>query len=150
MYIYIYVYLYMYVSRACDAFELKISWKKTKVMFTPPPGEENIEPNILVNGTRLNVVDIFVYLGNVLSKDGSLDADVYVRIQKASVAFGRVERRVGNDRGLTFNNKIDVYIVCVVTVFLYVAETWTTHRRLMRVLEHFHLQCLRRILNTKW
>ena len=45
-------------SRACDAFGLKISLKKTKVMFTPPPGEEYIELNNLVNGTRLDVVDV--------------------------------------------------------------------------------------------
>ena len=45
------------------AFGLTISLKKTKVMFTPAPGEPYIEPNIMVNGTRLKVVDTFVYLG---------------------------------------------------------------------------------------
>ena len=87
-------------SQACDAFRLKISLKKTKVMFTPPP---------------------------VLSKDGSLDAEVYACIQKASVVFGRLERRVWNDRRLTINTKVDVYMACVVTVLLYATETWTTH-----------------------
>ena len=136
-------------SRACDAFELKISLKKTKVMFTLPPWEEYIEPNILVIGTRLDVVDIFVNLGSVLSKYRSLDAEVYSRIQKASVTFGRLERRVWNDRGLTIKTKVDFYMVCVVTVLLYSAETWTTHKRHIRVMEHFHLKCLRRILNIK-
>ena len=119
-------------------------------MFIPPPGEEYIEPNILVNCTRLDVVHVFFYLGSVLSKDCSLDAEVYARIQKASVAFGRLERRVCNDRGLTINTKLDVYMVCVVIVLLYTAKTWTTHQRHFRVLEHFHLKCLRKILNIKW
>ena len=137
-------------SRACDAFGLKISLKKTKVMFTPAPGEEYIEPNIFVNGTRLDVVDIFVYLGSILSRDGSLDAEIYARIQKASVAFGKLEKRVWGDRGLTINTKVSVYMACVITMLLYAAETWTTHQRHIKVLEHFHLKCLRRVLNIKW
>ena len=137
-------------SRACDGFGLKINLKKTKVMFTSPPGEEYIEPNILVNGTRLDVVNVFVYLGSVLSKDASLDAEVYAHIQKAFVAFGRLERRLWNDHGLTINTKVDVYMACVVTVLLYAAETWTIHQRHIRVLEHFHLKSLRRILDIKW
>ena len=80
----------------------------------------------------------------------TLDVEVYVLIQKASVAFGRLERRVWNDRGLTINTNVDVYMACVVTVLLYVAETWTTRQRHIRVLEHFHLKCLRRNLNIKW
>ena len=137
-------------SRACGALGLKISLKKTKVMFTPPPEEGYIEPNILVKCTRLDVVDVFVYLGSVLSKDGSLDAEVYARIRKTSVAFGSLERRVWNDHGLTINTKVDVYMTCVVTVLLYAVETWSTHQKHIRVLEHFHLKCLRRILNIKW
>ena len=128
-------------SWPCDAFGLKISLKKTKVMFTPHPGEEYIELNILVYGTWLDVVDVFVYLGSVLSKDDSLDAEVYVRIRKAFVAFGEE----GVEWSWTY-----VYMTCVVTVLLYAPETWTTHQRYIRVLEHFHLKCLRRIVNIKW
>lgn len=51
-------------------------------------------PNIYVNGTHLGVVDIFVYLGSTLSCDGSLDAEVQTRIQKALVAFGKLEKRL--------------------------------------------------------
>lgn len=119
-------------------------------MFTPAPGEEYIEPNILVNGARLDVVDNFVYLGSILSRDGSLDAEIFARIQKASVAFGKLEKRVWSDRGLAISTKVRVYRACVVTTLLYAAETWTIHQRHIKVLEHFHLKCLRRILNVTW
>ena len=76
-----------------------------------------------------------VYRGSVLSKDDSLDAEVYVHIQKGSVAFGRPERRVWHDCGLTINTKVDVYMACVVTVLFYAAETWTTHQKHIRVLK---------------
>ena len=137
-------------SRACAAFGLTISLKKTKVMFTPAPGEPYIEPNILVNGTRLEVVDTFVYLGSTLSRDGALDAEIYARIQKAAVAFGKLEKRVWADRGISINTKIEVYRACVTSVLLYAAETWTTLRKHIKLLEHFHLKCLRRVLSIKW
>ena len=75
-------------SASCTAFGLTISLTKTKTMFTPAPGEPYTEPNILVHGIRLGVVDRFVYLGSTLSRDGSLDAEIHLRIQKASVVFG--------------------------------------------------------------
>ena len=137
-------------SNACDAFGLKISLKKTKVMFTPSPAEPYNEPNITVNGQRLDVVDTFVYLGSNLSRDGNLDAEIFVRIQKAAVAFGKLEKRVWSNRDITIRTKVDVYRTCVITTLLYAAETWTTHQRHIKLLEHFHLKCLRRILNIKW
>ena len=133
-------------SHACTVFGLKISLKKTKVMFTPAIGEPYIEPNITVYGTRLDVVDTFVYLGSIMSRDGSLDADIYSRISKGAVAFGKLEKRVWADRGITLNTKLDVYSTCVLTA----AETWTTYRRHIKLLEHLHLKCLRRIMNIKW
>ena len=137
-------------SHACTAFGLKISLKKTKVMFTPAPDEPYIQPNIIVYGTRLGVVDTFLYLGSFVSRDGALDTEIYSRISKGAVAFGKLEKRVWADRGITINTKINIYKTCVLTVILYAAETWTTYRRHIKLLEHFHLKCLRRIMNIKW
>ena len=82
-------------SFAGTAFRLTISLKKTKVMFTPAPGEPYNEPNIVINDTRLDVVDTLAYLGSTLSRDGSLDAEIHLSIQKASVAFEKLEREYG-------------------------------------------------------
>ena len=60
-------------------------------MFTPPPALPFIEPPIFVKNTMLRVVD--PYLGRTISRDGALDAETS-HIQKASVAFGKLERRV--------------------------------------------------------
>ena len=82
--------------------------------------------------------------------DGSLDAEIYSRISKGAVAFGKMEKRVWADRGITINTKLNVYRTCVLTVILYTAETWTTYRSHIKLLEHFHLKCLRCIMNIKW
>ena len=137
-------------SKACTSFGLTINLKKTKVMYAPPPGQAYNEPDVFVNGQRLAVVDTFVYLGSTLSRDGSLDAEISYRVQKASVAFGLLESRVWADRGISRRAKIKVYEACVLTALLYSSETWTTYRRHIRVLERFHQGCLRRILGIKW
>ena len=115
-------------SRLCKAFGLNNSLKKTKVMFTPAPSESYIEPNITVNGTRLDVVDTFVYFGSTVSRDVPLDTEIYYRISKASVAFGKLEKRVWAARDITINTKIGVYRTCVIMVLLYLTETWTTRK----------------------
>ena len=137
-------------SRACLAFGLTINLKKTKVMYTPPIGQVYVEPNITVEGNRLGVVDSFVYLGSTLSRNGSLDAEISSRIAKASTAFGKLEKRVWSDRGITTNTKLSVYEACVLTVLLYGSETWATYRQHVNLLERFHQTCIRRILNIEW
>ena len=118
-------------------------------MFTPAPGKPYIEPNITVNGARLDVVHTFVYLGSTISRDGSLDAEIYSCISKASVTFGKLETRVWVDRHITINTKISAYRTCVTTVLFYSAETWTTYKRHNKLLERFYQKCLRRALNIK-
>ena len=137
-------------SRACLAFGLTINLKKTKVMYTPTIGQVYVEPNITVEGNRLGVVNSFVCLGSALIRNGSLDAEISRRITKASTAFGKLEKRVWSDRDITTNTKLSVYEACVLTVLLCGFETWTTYRHHVNLLERFHQNCIRRILNIEW
>ena len=75
---------------------------------------------------------------------------MFSRVQKASVAFGKLESRVWSDRGITIRTKTSVYKTCVLTSLLYSSETWTLYRRHIKWLERFHQKCLRRILNISW
>ena len=113
-------------SKACTAFGLTISIKKTKVMYAPCPGEAFVEPVILCDGIQLGGVDNFIYLRSKLSRDSSLDAEINNRIPKASVACGKLEKRVWSDHGITVNTKLGVYSACVLSCLLYGSETSTT------------------------
>ena len=93
-------------------------------MYTPPIGQVYAEHKITVEGNRLGVVDGFVYLGSTLSTNGSLDAEISRRIAKASTAFGKLEKRVWSDRGITTNTKLNVCEACVLTVLLEESDTW--------------------------
>nr|VZI27966.1 unnamed protein product [Spirometra erinaceieuropaei] len=90
-------------SAACENFGLVINTQKTVVMHQPPPKSAtapNAPPQISVNGTQLQVVENFPYLGSTLSRNTKTDDEVVNRISKASQAFGRLQSTVWNRHGL--------------------------------------------------
>ena len=52
-------------SNAAKNFGLTISLKKTEVLYQPPPREAYTPPHISIDGTKLNAVEHFTYLGSV-------------------------------------------------------------------------------------
>nr|VZI52909.1 unnamed protein product [Spirometra erinaceieuropaei] len=83
-------------SAACENFGLVINTQKTVVMHQPPPNSATAPkaPQINVNGTQLQVVENFPYLGSTLSRNTKIDDEVANRISKASQAFGRLRSTV--------------------------------------------------------
>nr|VZI51958.1 unnamed protein product [Spirometra erinaceieuropaei] len=140
-------------SAACENFGLVINTQKTVVMHQPPPNSAtapNAPPQISVNGTQLQVVENFPYLGSILSRNTKIDDEVANRISKASQAFGRLRSTVWNRHGLQLSTKLKMYKAVILPTLLYGAETWTVYTRQARRLNHFHLSCLRRILRLNW
>nr|VZH93443.1 unnamed protein product [Spirometra erinaceieuropaei] len=140
-------------SAACENFGLVINTQKTMVMHQPPTNSAtapNAPPQISVNGTQLQVVENFPYLGSTLSRNTKIDDEVANGISKASQAFGRLQSTVWNRHGLQLSTKLKMYKAVILPTLLYGAETWTVYVKQARRLNHFHLSCLRRILRLKW
>ncbi|BHF63715.1 hypothetical protein SprV_0200670900 [Sparganum proliferum] len=139
-------------SAACENFGLVINTQKTVVMHQPPPNSATPPnaPQISVNGTQLQVVENFPYLGSTLSRNTKIDDEVANRISKASQAFGRLQSTVSNRHGLQLSTKLKMYKAVILPTMLYGAETWTVYTKQARRLNHFHLSCLRRILRVNW
>ncbi|BHF84954.1 hypothetical protein SprV_1002810800 [Sparganum proliferum] len=104
----------------------------------------------IVNGTELQVVENFPYLGSTLSRNTKIDDEVANRISKASQAFGHLQSSVWNRHGLQLSTKLKMYKAVILPTLLYGAETWTVYTKQARRLNHFHLSCLRRILRLNW
>ena len=145
------------LQRLCDCFAtaarrfgLIISIKKTEALFQPAPGNMYIPPAITIDGQLLNAVENFKYLGSIVSKDASLDAEITARIAKATAAFGRLSKRLWTNNGIQLYTKIDVYKAAVLTSLLYGCETWTLTKKQTRRLEKFHQTTLRKIARIKW
>lgn len=62
---------------ACGACAPKISPRKTKVMFTPPPGVPYKDRTILSENTKLGVVDTLPYLQSTISKDAAMNSNIF-------------------------------------------------------------------------
>jgi len=90
----------------------------------------------------------FTYLGCTITSDAKIDKEVDNRLAKASCAFGRLYKRVWNNKHLKKNTKISVCRAVVLTTLLYGSESWVTYR--LHLLECFHQRCLRIILNIHW
>jgi hypothetical protein len=138
------------LSAATKRFGLTISIKKTEVLFQPATGARASMPEIKIDGKALNNADSFTYLGSCLSSTNNLDKEISSRIAKASASFGRLRRRVWNERGLKKVTKCAVYRAVVLSALLYGCESWTLYRRHSKLLEQFHQRCLRSILGIKW
>jgi exonuclease III len=145
------------LQRLCDCFSaaarrfgLIISIKKTEVLYQPARGNAYTPPAIFIDGTQLKAVELFKYLGSIVSVDASLDADITARIAKATTAFGRLTKRLWSNRDIRLGTKVDVYRAAVVTSLLYGCETWTLKKGHIKSLEKFHQTSLRRIARIKW
>ena len=138
------------LAEAAKAFGLTISLRKTEVMLQPAPGLTPPGPQIEIEGTTLNRVGSFTYLGSCLTSNCSLDNEVSNRLAKAGASFGRLWTRVWGERGIRLSTKLAVYRAVVITSLLYGCETWTLYKKQIRALDQFHLRCLRRIMRISW
>ena len=137
-------------SRSAKAFGLKINIKKTEVIYQPPPGVVTTGLSIKIDGQDLVVASKFKYLGSIVSNDNKLDAELTSRMSKASSAFGRLKRRVWDNRHLTLKTKCAVYQAIVLSTLLYGVESWTVYKNTAQKLNSFMMRHLRYIMKIKW
>ena len=137
-------------ASAARRFGLTISIKKTEALYQPAPGNEYVAPAIVINGTQLNAVKNFNYLGGKISNDASINEEITARIAKATSSFGRLTKRLWSNRHVRLDTKVSVYKACVTTSLLYGCESWTLKKQHITQLERFHLSCLRKIARIRW
>ncbi|KAI8499356.1 hypothetical protein Bbelb_231200 [Branchiostoma belcheri] len=126
---------------------LMVSWEKTKVQclsdFEAP------RPGPVINARQVESVERFSYLGGTITSDCRSDADIHLRIGRASAAMASLDN-VWSNRKLSLQTKLRLYNSLVLSILMYNAETWTltaTHE--LRV-NAFDTRCLRRLLGIRW
>ena len=93
------------LSKACKAFSLTISIRKTVVLT-----QEGTDPcNITLDGTSLENVNKFCYLGSTITTSSSMDEEITARIGKAATTFGKLTKRHGQQD--VHNEKLDSYLL---------------------------------------
>ncbi|KAJ3602332.1 hypothetical protein NHX12_030091 [Muraenolepis orangiensis] len=129
---------------------LTVNTIKTEVVCQWSANIPSTPPTFTAAGEQLSVVPSFRYLGSILSEDNTIDNEVQNRIKQASAAFGRLRRRVFQNKNLHLRTKVCVYQAICITTLLYSCEAWVTYSRHIRALEQFHIRCLQRILGITW
>lgn len=133
-------------ASACSDFGVTISISKTKVMSFGL----DVAPSIYVNGSTLENVDQFCYLGSSVSSRPSLEVELGKRLGKAATTFGNLQDRVWSNKTLTTRTKVQVYEACVLSILLYGCESWPSYSHQERRLNAFHMRCLRKIVGISW
>ena len=136
-------------SAASKKFGLQINIKKTEVLFQPGSNHRN-EKEVLVDGTALNQVESFTYLGRTISKDGRIDAELVKIMAKASNVFGRLSTRLWNNHHVSTRVKGKIYRAIVISTLLYGAESWTLYTSQVHKLHAFMMRRLRAIMKITW
>ncbi|CAG4942460.1 unnamed protein product [Parnassius apollo] len=118
------------LNSASQRIGLKMNMDKTKIMFnvhvTPMP--------VVVGSTMLEVVDEYVYLGQIVRLGKSnFDREVNRRIQLGWAAFGKLRHIFSS--GIPQSLKTKVYNQCVLPVMTYGSETWSFTAGRMRTLK---------------
>ena len=104
---------------------------------------------ITLEGTILEEVESFTYLGSIIDIQGGTDADIKARIGKARVAFNQM-KKVWSCSNLTLKTKVRIFNTTVKPVLMYGAETWRTTAAGSKKLQTFISSCLRKILRIRW
>ena len=129
---------------------LLINVNKTEILYQWSGGPPAVVPDVVVGGQDLKVTDQFTYLGGLISSDCTVDAEINSRINKASAAFARIRQTVLYSHNLKLVTKVSVYKAICLSVLLYGSETLTLHSRHVKLLEGFHMRCVKRILGLTW
>ena len=95
-------------SDGAKNFGLTISLKKTEVLYQTPQQEAYSPPHISIDGTNLNAVEHFTYLGSVISSDATVSKDLDNCLSKANISFGRLSKRVWQSHSLRLSTKTQV------------------------------------------
>ena len=135
-------------NRVCEEaamMGLTINIDKTKTMRV----NSGCNTEVTVNGTGLEDVDKFTYLGSLVNKSGGAEEDAEARIRKARQAFMALFK-IWKSRLITRKTKLRLFNSNVKSVLLYGSETWHMTEAIRKKLQTFLNHCLRIILKVFW
>ena len=107
------------------------------------------EASLTIEGSTIEDVDEFVYLGSKISQTGGTDEDIKARIKKACPVFA-ILRPVWRSTTISTNTKLRIFNSNVKSVLLYGSETWRVITSIFSKIQTFINRCLRQILKLRW
>ena len=100
---------------------------------------------IKIKGQRLEEVENFKYLGAIISNEGS-KPDILSRIAQTTSALSRL-KIIWRDKNISLASKVKLMRTLILSIFLYVCESWTLTAEIERRIQALEMRCYRRLLN---
>lgn len=101
------------------------------------------------NVARYDVVDKFVYLGSLITKDGDCSEGIKRILVMARLAATKL-KKIWRDQTITKTVKIMLANSLIFSIAVYSAESWTLKKREWKRIETFELWLHTRILRVSW
>ena len=124
---------------------MEISGGKTKVMTNKKGGFSN---GIEVQGTKLEEVKSFKYLGSIISDQGS-KPEIVNRIAQAIAALTKLNV-IWKDKNIALRSKIRLTRALAILIFLYACESWTLNKDPEKRIQAFEMRCFRKLLGINY
>ena len=109
---------------------------------------EGLSSDIVVNLSKLEVVESFKYLGATITDEGS-KKEVVCRIAQATAAMTKLST-IWKDRDITLKTQIRLMRYLVTSIFLYACESWTLKKDTEKRIQAFKMRCYRRLLGINF
>ena len=115
------------LSRESAKVELFMNFTKTKVMTNKFVTDKT---RITVQGTEIEEVDQYLYLGQIIRSDGSKEIEIKRRIALGWQAISGA-KMIFSSKKMSLINKRKVYNQCILPTVTYGAETWKLSQKMM-------------------
>lgn len=125
---------------------LIISVKKTKKLAMNTPETDLAE--LYLGNEKIEQVEEFVYLGSLMTKEGSSEKEIIRRISLGNYRFRQL-RSLWKRREISMKTKLRIYEATVMSVVLYGAESFTCSDEDYAKLNVFHTNKLRAIVSKR-
>jgi hypothetical protein len=119
---------------------LKINAQKTKIMRNTRANPSNNE-QITLHDINIEEVDLFTYLGSLITSEGGAEIDVKNRINKARSAFGMVSKDWLSNQ-INLHTNIKIFNSNVKSVLLHACKTWKVTIAITNQLQAYINKCL--------
>lgn len=129
-------------NHALEKKGMKLNKTKTKVMMV---AKEKEEINICIEGTKLEQVDTFQYLGIMLEEKGDLNMEINNRIEKTNKLYYAMNKGFLSKREIGRETKMKVFKTIYRPVLTYACESWVLTTRQKSKLQATEMKYLRRV-----
>lgn len=126
-----------------NKFNMKMNVKKTKMMHI---GREAKYDHIQIDGTTIEMVESFKYLGVAIDRSGMYNTEVTNRITAAMKLYHAIRTTFINKKEITRKTKMSVYKSIFRPILLYGSESWVLTTSMKSSIQATEMKYLRRVM----